>query len=58
MKKLRVSYTMLSAAENGKWDEVLDLVLKKERIPTESMVQGKTIHKEIEEHIIKHKSIS
>jgi hypothetical protein len=54
MNKLRVSYTMLAAAEKGLWQEVSDMLFKVQRPVTKAMEEGREIHKEIEDYITKY----
>ena len=56
MKKIRVSYSALNLCEKGKWDELVYLLFHVDRPITEAMEDGRKIHKEIEEYIIKYNS--
>ena len=52
IKRLRVSYSMLSLAEKGQWTELTDMLFKVDRPITKAMIEGREIHKDIENHII------
>ena len=54
MKKIRISYSALSLAEKGMWEELVYLLFKVDRPVTSAMEEGSKIHKEIEEYIIKY----
>jgi len=54
MKKIRVSYSSLSLAEKGKWDELVYLLFRIDRPITKPMEEGRKIHEDIEEYIIKY----
>lgn len=51
MKKIRLSYSLLSLWERGDINGAIDTYFHIDRPSTEAMDNGKRVHKEIEEHI-------
>ena len=56
MKKPRFSYSSLSLAEKGRWDELVYMLFKVDRPITKAMEEGRKIHEDIEKHIITYNS--
>jgi hypothetical protein len=51
MKKIRLSYSLLSLWERGDIEGAIDTYFHLDKKGTEAMENGKRVHKEIEEHI-------
>jgi len=51
MKKIRLSYSLLSLWEKGLYDEAVSTYFHLDKPISKQMEDGKRIHKEIEEHI-------